>query len=290
MRDFSYRRTADLKTALGILAEEKKNACVVAGATNVLPDIRSEKRTKGVLVDISGIKELRGIKQQGDAIFVGPLTTIGDIEKSDLLKKDAPVLWEVAKGFADPSTRHAATIGGNICNASPAADCAAPLLVLEAVLTLEKQGASRELPINEFFRDKGKTALEADELLTGISFKKAPNSAFYKLGGRKAMSISAANFAVALQPDGKKVKNVRIATGCLGPFPGRAIETEKLLEGKEPGDELLAKVAETLNRNDISPHSGLRASEAYRRAVAPVFVCRLLKAALKAEANTGGAK
>jgi CO/xanthine dehydrogenase FAD-binding subunit len=217
---------------------------------------------------------------------VGTLTTISDIEESDVLKKHAPVLWQVAKGFADPSTRHSATIGGNICNASPAADCAAPLLVLEAVLTLQKQGASRELPINEFFKNKGQTALETGELLTKITFKKAPHSSFYKFGLRKAMSIAAANFAVALEQDGKCVKNVRIATGCLSPYPKRAAATEKLVEGKELTDDLLAQIDETLNQNDINPHSGLRSTESHRRAVAPVYVRRLLQ---KAYSMEGGA-
>lgn len=287
MRDFKYRKATDIKTALDILAEEKENAHILAGGTNVLPDIRSEWRTTGTLVDINSIKEMRGVKLEGDMITVGPLTTISDLEDSDVLKQYAPVLWQVSIGFADPSTRHGATVGGNICNASPAADCAAPLLVLDAVLTLEKQGSKREVPITEFFMNKGKTVLETGELLTKITFKKAPNSAFYKLGGRKAMSISAANFAVALEPDGKKAKNVRIATGCLGPFPGRAKDTEKLVEGKELTEELLAQIDETLNKNDIQPHSGLRASEAYRRVVAPVFVRRLLQEAYSAQ---GGAK
>jgi CO/xanthine dehydrogenase FAD-binding subunit len=233
VRDFTYRRAADLKTALAILAEEKENAYVIAGGTNVLPDIRSEKRTKGALVDIRRIEELRGIKLNGDTITVGALTTISDIGESDVLREHAPALWLVAKSFADPSTRNSATIGGNICNASPAADCAAPLLVFDAVLTLEKQGSSRELPLSGFFSNKEQTALETGELLTKITFKKTPNSSFYKLGLRKAMSISAANFAVALEQDGKKVKNVRVATGCLGPYPIRAFATEKLVEGKE---------------------------------------------------------
>ncbi|MDR1619746.1 MAG: FAD binding domain-containing protein, partial [Clostridiales bacterium] len=213
----------------------------------------------------------------------GPVSTISDIEESDILKKHAPVLWQVTKRFADPSTRHSATIGGNICNASPAADCAAPLLVLDAVLTLERLSASREVPITEFFMNKGQTALKPGELLTKIVFKKAANSAFYKLGGRNAMSISAANFAVALEPDGNRIKNVRIATGCLSPFPTRARATEALVEGRELTDTLLEKVDEVLNKNDINPHSGLRASEAYRRVVAPVFVRRLLQAAYSAQ-------
>lgn len=287
MRDFSYRKATNIETALAILAEEKENAYIIAGGTNVLPNIRSGWRSTGALVDISWIKEMRGVKLDGDTITVGPLTTISDLEESDILKEFAPVLWQVAIGFADPSTRHSATVGGNICNASPAADCAAPLLVLNAVLTLEKKGAKREVPIAEFFMNKGKTVLETGELMTMITFKKAPNSAFYKLGGRKAMSISAANFAVALEPDGKKVKNVRIATGCLGPFPGRAPDTEALIEGNELTDALLAKIDETINKSDINPHSGLRASEPYRRLVAPVFVRRLLQEAYNAQ---GGAK
>ncbi|MDL2217717.1 xanthine dehydrogenase family protein subunit M [Christensenellaceae bacterium OttesenSCG-928-M15] len=287
MRDFKYRKALCVKEALDILAEEKENAYIIAGGTNVLPNIRSEWRTSGTLVDISWIKEMRGVKLDGDTITVGPLTTISDLEESDVLQQYAPVLAQVAIGFADPSTRHSATVGGNIINASPAADCAAPLLVLDAVLTLEKQGEKREVPITEFFMNKGQTVMGVGELMTAITFKKTPNSAFYKLGGRKAMSISAANFAVALEPDGNKVKNVKIATGCLSPFPCRAKATEALLEGKELTQELLDKVDETLNAGDINPHSGLRASEPYRRVVAPVFVCRLLKQAYSAN---GGAK
>ncbi|MCL2496229.1 MAG: xanthine dehydrogenase family protein subunit M [Clostridiales bacterium] len=287
MRDFNYRRATDLETALSILAEERDNAYVVAGATNVLPSIRQEDRSTGTLVDIQRIEALWGVKSDGDTITVGPLTTISEIEHSDVLKEYAPVLWQVSKDFADPSTRHSATIGGNICNASPAADCAAPLLVLDAMLTIQKKGASRELPITEFFKNKGQTALETGELLTKITFKKAPNSSFYKVCGRKAMSISAANFAVALTPDGQKVKNVRVATGCLSPYPSRAKATEKLLEGQVLTDSLLAKVDETLNKNDITPHSGLRATEEYRRAIAPVIICRLLQTAYNGK---GGAK
>lgn len=279
MRDFKYRRATDVATALAILAQEKENAHIIAGGTNVLPDIRSEKRVKGTLVDISAIEALRGVKRDGDTITVGPNTTISDIEASLILKEQAPVLWQVSQSFADPTTRHSATVGGNICNASPAADCAAPLLVLNAMLTIEKEGSSREVPMDEFFKDKGKTALEAGELLTKITFHPSANSAFFKLGRRKAMAISAANFAVALEVDGAKVKNVRIATGCLSPYPKRARATEQLVEGKELTDALLAAVDETINKNDINPHSGLRASEPYRRAIAPALVCRLLKAA-----------
>lgn len=279
MRDFNYRRADDLKTALAILAEEKENAYVVAGGTNVMPNIRSQKRSKGTLVDIRGIQELRGIEIKDELITVGPLTTISDLEYSQILEEYAPVLWQVAASFADPSTRHSATIGGNICNASPAADTAAPLLVLEATLTIESQKGSREISINDFFKAKGKTAVETGELLTKISFKKAPNSSFLKLGARKAMAISAANFAAALDLDGSKVKNVRIATGCLSPFPVRAFNAEQVVEGNELTQAVLDKMGEALNAKDIQPHSGLRASETYRRQVAPVFVGRTLKAA-----------
>jgi CO/xanthine dehydrogenase FAD-binding subunit len=272
--------------ALAILAEEKEKAYVVAGGTNVLPNIRSGKITAGTLVDIGGIRSLRGVELCGDMITVGALTTIGDLEKSQALKENAPVLWQVAKRFADPSTRHSATVGGNICNASAAADCAPALLALDARLILERQGAMREVSITDFFKDKGQTILEAGELLTRITFKTAIHSAFYKLCARNAMSISAANFAVALEADGQKAKNVRIATGCLGPYPMRAKHTEALLEGQEMSDAVLEQVAKTLNQRDINPHSGLRATEAYRRMVAPVIICRLLKEAFYATGGT----
>lgn len=159
---------------------------------------------------------------------------------------------------------------------------------MDAVLTLEKKGSSRELPLNQFFLDKGKTALEEGELLTKITFAKSANSAFIKLGLRNAMSISAANFAASFETEGNKVKNVKIATGCLSPFPCRAFNAEEVVEGKELTPEVLTEAGEVLNAKDINPHSGMRASAKYRRQVAPVFLGRVLKAAYGH--SKGGAK
>lgn len=287
MRNFKYRNAPDLKSALAILAEEKANAWIIAGGTNVLPSIRSQNTNNRTLVDIRGIEALRGIKYSRGKITMGALTTLMDIEKSDVLQKHAHALWQSAFSFADPSTRNSATVGGNICNGSPAADTVVPLLVFDAMLTLEKKGGSREVLLREFFLGKGKMVIEPDEILTKITFTKSSNSAFLKLGLRNAMSISAANFAAALDTEGNKVKNVRIATGCLSPFPTRALHAEKVVEGQELTPEILEKMGEALNANDIQPHDGMRASAKYRRQVAPVLVGRVLKSAR--DCGKGGA-
>jgi len=288
MKNFSYVKATDKAAALTALAEIE-NAKVIAGGTNVLPSIREGHINNVTLLDIRSINELRGIKEEGDQIVMGPLTTIKDLETSEIIQKYAHGLWQAALSFADPTTRNSATVGGNIINASPAADTVTPLLALRAVVTLEKQGSAREIPLNEFFSAKDTTIREADELLTKITFQKADHCAFIKLGLRNAMSISAANVAVACEYDGSRVSDVRIAMGCMSPYPTRCCNAEKVLEGQEVTQALLGEMGVVLNASDINPHSGLRATEKYRRQVAPVLVARALKAACEC-CNQGGVK
>lgn len=120
MKSFNYISVVTLNQALEALQQEKENACLVAGATNVLPFIRYKKINNKTLINIRNLKELRYIQETDEKIFIGSLTTITDLEKSDILKKYAPALVDAARNFADPTTRNSATIGGNIANASPA--------------------------------------------------------------------------------------------------------------------------------------------------------------------------
>ncbi len=286
MKNFSYVKATDKTGALAALAEIQ-DVKVIAGGTNILPSIREGRINDATLLDIRSIKELRSIREEDDQIVLGPLTTIKDLETSEIIQKYAHGLWQAALSFADPTTRNSATVGGNIINASPAADTVTPLLALRAVITLEKKGSSRDIQLNEFFCGKDTTIREADELLTKIAFKKTSHSAFIKLGLRNAMSISAANVAVACEYDGNKVTDVRIAMGCMSPYPTRCYHAEKVLEGKEITQPLLDEMGVVLNASDINPHSGLRATEKYRRQVAPVLVARALKAACECSGQGG---
>lgn len=279
MKNFSFVNTSNKAEVLEVLHREKDKSCLVAGATNVMPFIRNEKINDKTLINIRQLEELRFIREGEGKIEIGPLTTINDLEKSDLIQKYAPILAEAARNFADPTTRNSATIGGNIANASPAADTATPLLALNATVVVEsKENGIRRIPIQEFFKGVNKTALACDELITVIEVPQNPansNSCFVKLGLRNAMAISVVSVAAGVEVASGKIREVNIALGSVAATPVRAQKVEEFLLGKEVSLELLEEAAEKVVEN-ISPIRDVRASAEYRNAVAPVLVKRAL--------------
>jgi len=279
VKNFSFVNVESKADALEVLHREKEKSCLVAGATNVMPFIRNEKINDKTLINIRNLKELRFIKEGEGKIEIGPLTTIADLESSDIIKEYAPALVEAAENFADPTTRKSATIGGNIANASPAADTATPLLALNAtVVTESKTGGTRKLFIGDFFKGVNKTALACDEIITLIEVpKNTANSAscFIKLGLRNAMAISVVSVAASVAVESGKIKEANVALGSVAATPVRAQEVEKFLIGKELSQDLLEAAAEKVIEN-ISPIRDVRASAEYRNTVAPVIVKRAL--------------
>ena len=279
MKNFSFVNAESKEAALEILHREQEKSCLVAGATNVMPFIRNRKLNDKTLINIRNIKELRFIRDGEDKIEIGPLTTIHDLEKSEIIEKFAPALRDAAQNFADPTTRNSATIGGNIANASPAADTATPLLALQGVVVAESKSGVRRIPMDEFFLGVNKTALAPDELITMIEVPKNPGnsaSCFIKLGLRNAMAISVVSVAAALELAAGKVAAVHIALGSVAPTPVRAKKAEAALKGKEFTPELLEEAVK-LVAEDISPIDDVRASGEYRKTVAAVLVKRALK-------------
>ncbi|MEW8959805.1 MAG: xanthine dehydrogenase family protein subunit M [Moorella sp. (in: firmicutes)] len=282
MNSFKYISPKTKEEALKILNELKEKGKIVAGCTNVLPNIKAKKITDCILVDISSLDELKGIKDAGDSVFVGSLTTINDLLRSDIIAREAKVLWQACRLFADPLVRNRATIGGNIVNASPAADGVIPLLALDATVCIESlANGKREVPLSEFFKGPGETILQSGELVTSINFPKASvmKSAFIKFGLRKAMAISLANIGVVLQVNEDTITQARIALGALAPTPLRARETEKYLCGKRLNDEVMAEASQII-KTEIKPISDVRASQAYRQYLTGVLLRRAIKAAL----------
>lgn len=279
MKSFSFVNVDTKAAALDALNREKEKSCLVAGATNVMPFIRNEKINDKTLINVRDVKELCFIRETEQNIEIGPLTTIADLEKSAIIEKWAPVLAEAARNFADPTTRNSATIGGNIANASPAADTATPLLALNAVIVAEsKANGSRKIAVQDFFKGVNKTDLACDEIITLIEVpKNKANSAgcFIKLGLRNAMAISVASVAVGVEVESGKVKEVNVALGSVAPTPVRALELEKFLLGKEVSQKLFEEAAEKVLEN-ISPIKDVRASAEYRNTIAPVIVKRAL--------------
>jgi len=267
MNGYDFVSAADLNDALAILSREEENACLIAGATNVINKVHIGKIRDKVLVSIDKLDELRGIREEDGYIVIGALTCMNDVAESDLIKEKGRVLWEAAQVFADPTTRNRATIGGNIADASPAADSAPPLLVLKADIIIKSLRGERIVPAEDFFVFVGKTVLKPDEIITAVRFRPDSVGAFVKMGLRNAIAISVSSAAasVKLGSDGT-VEECTIALGSVAPTPVRAYNAEKALIGNKITDESLARMKDAL-RTDISPIDDTRATAYYRMEV-----------------------
>src|SRR5271157_466652 len=188
---------------LNVLLEQTKGQ-VVAGGTDVLPQLRRGQLRSTCLVDITRLKQLRFIRDVDGYIHIGALTTYAEVIASPLLQLAAPALVTAAATVGCPQTRYRGTLGGNLANASPAADSAPPLLSLEAKASLASIRGERSIPLQDFFSGPGKTNLAPTEYITSISFCRPAGrwgTAFYKLGKRNGMAISIVSAAAYLELD-----------------------------------------------------------------------------------------
>ena len=279
MNKFKYISPKTKEEVLEILKQKKSEACIVAGCTNVLPYIKDKKLSEKLLLDICGIEELNYIKKNECEIYIGAGTTISDLINSKIIKEECNILYQAAEQFADPTIRNSATIGGNLADASPAADVAPPLLVLDAILKVESMDGKREISLKDFFIGPRKTVLHDDEMITSIKIKDDSinkNGCFIKLGLRQAMAISLATVALILEVEKDKVTDIRIAMGSIAPTPLRLIKVEGLLKNKKIEDELIEEAIEKV-REEVKPIGDVRASAEYRRYVSGILFKRAFK-------------
>ena len=279
MNQFKYISPENKEEALKILKEEGVNACIVAGCTNVLPDIKVKKLSPKILVDIIDIEELRGVDKKKDKICIGPLTTIAELINSELILKEGKILIQAAQEFADPLVRNNATIGGNLVTASPAADMVVPLLTLDALIKIESVRQKREVKLQEFFLGPGKTVLQDDEMIVGIEFEQSDiskNGYFIKLGQRKAMAIAIASLALNLEVKQNRIIQIRIAMGSVAPMPIRLTGVEEFLKNKEIKSGLIEEAINKVSE-EVNPISDIRASEEYRRYISGILFKRAFK-------------
>jgi len=274
-----YFAIKSLNEALKALRKWKDQATLIAGGTNVIPNLRAKSIQPQVLIDISHLKNLSYVKEEKRRIRIGGLTPITELASSKIIRKVAPILSEAADQLGNPLVRNRATIAGNLVHASPAADTAVPLLALEATVILARDGKPRQIPMDQFFRGVNQTVLRVDEIIKEISFQK-PNSdtrmSYNKLGRRNAMAISVVSIAVLLEEENGKCKKARISLGAVAPRPVRAYGVEEILEGKEVTEILIESCCEHIQR-EINPINDIRASAEYRRAMASVLLRRLIQ-------------
>ena len=268
-----------LPEALDMLEDRAPDVRPLAGGTNLVPDMRAGTRRPGSVVNVEGLSELRGIRRENGHIVIGNGVTIAELLADDLIAEHGSVLVAAARVFANPLIRNRATVGGNLGNASPAADTAPPLLVLGAEVELSTSQGSRWVALEDFFVHVCDTVCEPVELITAIRWPVAPArtvSGFRKLMLRKSMAISVVSAAAQITiDDAGRCEDVRIALGAVAPTPVRAYAAEEILRGERLAPDLIEEVT-PVACGAASCIDDVRSSAAYRERVTDVLVRRLL--------------
>lgn len=271
MLSYDYVKCSDLKQAFDAL-KANEHAFPLAGGTDLMVGMRGGKFAPRLLVDIKGVEELKVLKEDNAGITIGAAVTLNQIALFEPIVKNAAPLAEGAHSVGSYPIRNRATLAGNLCNASPAADSAAPLYSLGAVINLVGPGQQRSMPIEEFFLGPGKNALQKGELVHSILIPKPyPAGKGVYLKASRTGSVDLATVGVAVQNWGGKV---RVAVGAVAPTPVRAFSVEKAVN--EEGEKDWAKAVKLVHE-DISPITDLRGSRDYRFHIAEVLVRRGLE-------------
>src|SRR3984885_4354158 len=279
-----YVRPSDLDDALGLLADG--GARVIAGATDIFPGA-GEHPLHGDYVDLSNISALRGVCFDSASVRIGATTTWSDIARADL-PPAFDALKVAARDVGAVQIQNRATIAGNLCNASPAADGAPPLLILDAEVELASRRGTRRLALDAFINGARSTLLAPDEVMTAIVTplpSSTMRSAFFKLGARRYLVISIVMVAVALDVVGGIVRDARIAVGACSAVARRMREAERRLIGASASSDL-GRLIEAKDLVHLSPIDDIRASADYRRDAGLTLLRRAIDAC--ALGQTGG--
>ncbi len=278
---FRPRTTQQLFELLESVGESR----LLAGGTDVLPSIRTRGRAPKAVVDIKALEELYGIEETPEGALIGALTTVQDVHRSPFVNERFPVLSIACGQLGSVQIRNRATLGGNLCNASPAAETACPLLVYNAKVMLLSKGGCRSMPLHEFYRGPGRTACEQGEILKSVALERPRRAdaiyvgAYEKLGPRSAMDIALVNVAVLLGMKDRVCCDARVALGSVAPTAFRCLEAEEVLEGRIVDEGCMLEAGEAA-RIAARPISDIRASAEYRRAMVETLTIRALKRAL----------
>ena len=277
--DFDFARPLDVPEALEALAYDGRTV-PVAGGTNIMVNMKRAPLEADLVLDLTRVEELTPISDNNGSIRLGAGVTFARLLEWRAGGAVEGLMHPMCVAFAGPLIRNLATVGGNVCDASAAADISPPLLALDASVVLESTAHGRRtLPLNEFFQGVRRTARCADELLTAIEFPRPAEDErwfYYKLGKRKADAISIVSVAITVRLAQGKVGQARIALGAVAPVAMRTPETEKLLQG-ESLNEVTINAAAAMAAGESRPIDDFRATGAYRRQMVEALIRRGLK-------------
>jgi len=276
---FDYLAPTSVEEALAALAQHGDDAKIIAGGQSLLPVLRMRLNAPEVVIDLGGIAELRGIREDGDALVIGAMTTHHDVLNDPLIKEHALLLARAEHQLADAQVRHRGTFGGALAHADPAGDLGAPALALGAEFVIAGPGGLRTVPADEFFVDLFETAIGDDELLTAIRVPKFTGwGAHYEKFVRVAHQWPIVAVAAAVRVDGGTISEARVGLTNMGSTPIRARAVEEALVG-QPATEDAVGTAAALATEGTNPPSDLNGAADYRSHLAQVLTRRAVLAA-----------
>jgi aerobic carbon-monoxide dehydrogenase medium subunit len=277
---FDYARPASVDEAVRALAEGGEDAKAIAGGQSLLPLLRLRLAFPELLVDVGDLGDLKGVREEGDSLWIGALTTHDTVVRDSLIGAHCGLLAQAATTVADPAVRHRGTLGGSLAHADPAADLPAVILALDATMIVQGTGGQREIAASDFFVDYLTTSLLPGEILTGVRVPKlGPGWGYrYEKFHRTAQSWATVGVAALVRRSNGQVAEARIGLANMGSVPVRAGAAEAAAAGAQASREALRAAAEQAD-DGTSPPADLHGAPDYRRHLARVLTARALAVA-----------
>jgi len=279
---FDYVAPSTVDEAVRALADAGEDAKIIAGGQSLLPVLRMRLAAPTMLVDLGKIAELRGVRDDGDHLVIGAMTTHHDVLRDPLVAEHAALLAKATETVADPQVRHRGTFGGAIAHADPAGDLLAPVLALDAELVVSGTGGRRTIAAPEYFQDLFTTSMRPDEILVEVRVPKHTGwRAHYEKFNRVAQAWSMVAVAVTARTEGETIAEARVALTNMGSTPLRCRGVEDALVGRQATADAIRAAAEHAAEGTSPPVDG-NADADYRKHLATVLTGRAVSAVLTA--------
>jgi carbon-monoxide dehydrogenase medium subunit len=277
---FDYVRPSSISEAVSAVAEAGEDGKILAGGQSLIPVLRLRLSYPSTVIDVGRIEEMRGVRDDGDAIVIGAMTTHHDVLHDALVAEHAPLIAQATETVADPQVRHRGTFGGALAHADPAGDLGAVALALGCEFVAVGAGGERRIPASEFFLDYLTTALSPDEVLSAIRVPKlgAGWSSHYEKFNRVAQAWSIVAVAALVRRENGSIAEARIGLTNMGSTPLRAAATEAALAGADATEEAIGAAAAHAADGTTAP-SDLSGKADYREHLARVLTKRAVVAA-----------
>ena len=288
---FDYHSPGSVEEAVRLLLDLGEGACVLAGGTDLLVKCHHGMIHPKAVVSLNAIDGLKSITfKRNQGLTIGAGARLADVEAHPDIRRRYPAVAYAASVTANTQIRNMGTVAGNLCNAAPSAENAPTLMAMNAEVAVLGKAGERRLPLEDFFKGPGKTALEPEEILTSIFVPLPPprsGASYQHISARGKVDISAVCVGAMATLSKGACQEVRIALGAVAPVPMRAGKAERILQGKKPTPERIEQAAEQAMK-ESRPISDMRASAAYRKAMVRVLTKRALQEALMRARKTRG--